>query len=970
MAVTFRAATEDARGTAGLPAPAPPAGTSAGDLLVAVQTCDVNGSLAGMTAPAGWSEVGSSSQAATGFMKVWTKVATSSEPIQYDFVDETDSQGSVVVVAVTGQDTTTPLSVLPQFTPSGTASTSHPAPSAGGVSGGLLLTAHLAASGGTVRSYTAPSGMTVAKTSQLSTSPNILTGVYTEQLTTATATGTRTAVCSASTTYLTMSLVVAPVGASQPPPSGGASFRSASEDSRGTANPPVPAPPAGTQVGDLLLAFHCSDTRGSLAEMAAPTGWSEVASNSARAADVGFIKIWSKNAVAADVSATSFTFVDSTAATADVIIVAVAGAGLTVGVPSWNSGAAATTHPALSVTGVAGGVLLTLHVAGTNGTSRSYTAPSGMTEAEHSQITTGGFILEQVNYLDLAAAGATSNRIATCSAAAPFVTAALVVAPPAAQTVVAAGFASAAAFGDPTVTVAAAPQTVTITAGIPSTQAFGSPVVNVPSPSGSGALYPGTGTFPDTATFPGMGSDQTVVVVRIDSAEDFGVPVVAGGQTVTPAGIGGAETFGVPSLSGQLTVSGPYPGATTFPGGNTYPSQLVTEPLYPDDPLYPEDNLFPGALPPVVSAQTVTPAGIASGEVFGSSAVNVSSGPQTVTVTALDSAAVFGVPSVGEAATDIVIDAAGSGIASAEGFGRPFIFLEVPPPVVTPGFADTYYIDGVDLSNFAWRIETAEGLQITPGVVGDDVVLPGLDGAVEIFGGLGQQRRPDAIGRIVFNLSLIGVDPVTGLIPGGSNTAEQYFTQWDSLVRLFHRRRVTIDHPRPDGSVRRAAGHLLPGESIAPSRTPGSAWFGRFKATFAIPSAHWTDTATVTTGQHSLLSGDDFSLAAFDGATAPCTELTVVFGAGNNPRLSTSWGHIGWNGVISSGRQLGIDTVTGTTNQAGGSAWTPGYDSLTFAPGPRLFEIDPSESLTAILTHTGGGSMTVEVSGKRRYRTS
>ena len=36
----------------------------------------------------------------------------------------------------------------------------------------------------------------------------------------------------------------------------------------------------------------------------------------------------------------------------------------------------------------------------------------------------------------------------------------------------------------------------------------------------------------------------------------------------------------------------------------------------------------------------------------------------------------------------------------------------------------------------------------------------------------------------------------------------------------------------------------------------------------------------------------------------------------------------------------------------------------------RLFEIDPSESLQAILTHTGGGSMTVEVAGKRRYRTS
>jgi hypothetical protein len=48
----------------------------------------------------------------------------------------------------------------------------------------------------------------------------------------------------------------------------------------------------------------------------------------------------------------------------------------------------------------------------------------------------------------------------------------------------------------------------------------------------------------------------------------------------------------------------------------------------------------------------------------------------------------------------------------------------------------------------------------------------------------------------------------------------------------------------------------------------------------------------------------------------------------------------------------------------------PGYDGLTYAPGPRLFEIDPTEPLAATLSHTGGGAMTVEVRGKRRYRTS
>ena len=50
MPVSLRATSEDARSTSGNPAPAPPTGTTSGDLLVAIQTCDLNGTLAAMTA--------------------------------------------------------------------------------------------------------------------------------------------------------------------------------------------------------------------------------------------------------------------------------------------------------------------------------------------------------------------------------------------------------------------------------------------------------------------------------------------------------------------------------------------------------------------------------------------------------------------------------------------------------------------------------------------------------------------------------------------------------------------------------------------------------------------------------------------------------------------------------------------------------------------------------------------------------
>lgn len=723
-------------------------------------------------------------------------------------------------------------------------------------------------------------------------------------------------------------------------------FRAASEDDRGTSGICVPTPPPGTQSADIELAIQASDKRGTLSEMTAPAGWVEIANNSDRSADVGFIKVWRKIAGSSEPS--SYSFPDSTSAHCDVVIVSLYGydptAPLSVN-PTWNNGGAQTTHVAPSVNGLTDDMLITAYIAGTNGTTRSYSGdPAGMTLTKDSTLSSGGYILLAVYYRGLPADGATGTEIATCSASTPFVALSLVVQEPHPKTVSPSAIDTAETFGSPTVTVSAAPQTVS-PAGITSAEALGAPVVTVAA------------------------GDQTVNAVAIDTAETFGSPTVLPDLLITPGGITSLEAFGGPTVTGGADPASSgtlYPGDTSYPGSDTYPGASGVGP-FPDVTLWPGAGIYPGV--PFINAtdQTVYPAGIASAEALGLPVVTVADGDLAANLTGIDSAEAFGVPVVTVAEPSLVVSP--DGIASAEAFGeRAFVFVEVAPPV--PTGADTYFVEGIDLTSQAWRIETAEGLQMTPGVIGEDVVLPGRDGGVEVFGGFGQQRRPDAIGKIVFSLWLKGVDPATGLIPGGSTTAQEYFARWDTLVRIFHRRRVTIDHVRADGPIRRAVAHLVPGESIAPSRVPSSPWFGRLKATFAIPAAHWTDTYTVGTGQQSLTTGSSLDLSAFSGATAPCTELTVVFGAGNNPRLSTSWGHIGWNAVIAGSRQLGIDTATGTTNQAGGTAWTPGYDALTFAPGPLLFEIDPSEPLSAVLTHTGGGTMTVQVTGKRRYRTS
>jgi hypothetical protein len=65
---------------------ATPTGLQAGDLLVGIHFCDENGSLAGLTAPdASWTAQGAGGSSASGFGKVWTKLATASEPASYAF---------------------------------------------------------------------------------------------------------------------------------------------------------------------------------------------------------------------------------------------------------------------------------------------------------------------------------------------------------------------------------------------------------------------------------------------------------------------------------------------------------------------------------------------------------------------------------------------------------------------------------------------------------------------------------------------------------------------------------------------------------------------------------------------------------------------------------------------------------------------------------------------------------------------
>lgn len=281
-----------------------------------------------------------------------------------------------------------------------------------------------------------------------------------------------------------------------------------------------------------------------------------------------------------------------------------------------------------------------------------------------------------------------------------------------------------------------------------------------------------------------------------------------------------------------------------------------------------------------------------------------------------------------------------------------------------------YTINGRALTDFAQAIETAEGLQSSPALVGDDVAVVGLDGELDVYQ-LGQQRRPDGPGRIDFHLSMLGVNPYSGATTD-AGTLQDYLDNVDDMLRLFHARPLTIQATRPDGSVRQAVGHLVPGQSMDFTRAVSSPAFGTYVASVAIPAGRWTDTSSLTVGPLSLSTGASVDLSAFAAATAVCTDLIVTIGACSNPRLELPGGYFAWGGTISSGRELRLRTSVGIIDAGAGTTWEPGYGAeLDFSPGPRLLEIDPAQDLTDnTFTHTGGGTAALTIVGPRHYRTS
>ncbi len=278
-------------------------------------------------------------------------------------------------------------------------------------------------------------------------------------------------------------------------------------------------------------------------------------------------------------------------------------------------------------------------------------------------------------------------------------------------------------------------------------------------------------------------------------------------------------------------------------------------------------------------------------------------------------------------------------------------------------------VNGVDLSSMVRNVESLAGLLRTPEQLGDNLVIPGRHGRLRQAG-----RTFDA-GEIVLPLWVLGADAVTGANLFGDPAVTSYYARVDELVRLLHAPTLTIDHTLPDGSVRRAVAEMAD-EPMDFTRQLGAPLFGRVTVTLTVPGAFWSDVSSVTAGPTALATGASTTLTAFAGATAPTEDLVITFGPGSNPSLSQplTGAFVAYDGVIAAGRKLVIDTetwaVTGTID-AGGT-WAPSITAVRFGPTAKFFYLTPPPAGTGpvlSLTHTGGGTVTVTVSGRRKYLT-
>lgn len=292
----------------------------------------------------------------------------------------------------------------------------------------------------------------------------------------------------------------------------------------------------------------------------------------------------------------------------------------------------------------------------------------------------------------------------------------------------------------------------------------------------------------------------------------------------------------------------------------------------------------------------------------------------------------------------------------------PFYPPAYPTRSVPPAVPEQLLVNGESLNKVWCQVEGLSSLLTGPARRGGNVVVPGRHGVIRT-----PAKHYNPL-ELVIPMHVKGVRPTDGTIP--SDPAAQLYRNVDRLLDLLQGEVIDLLYVRSDGTSRAAVAELIT-EPITVVRERSFPPLARVSVALVVIDAFWTDindAAQIITGP----TGTTVPLTAFAGSTAPIADARITFyGPISNPRLAIGERWVRYNGVIPAGRQLVLECKHWRATSGSGAVWDPDERQVYREPGPAWLEIPPSYApLTAVFTHTGGGSATVEISGNRKFLTA
>lgn len=258
----------------------------------------------------------------------------------------------------------------------------------------------------------------------------------------------------------------------------------------------------------------------------------------------------------------------------------------------------------------------------------------------------------------------------------------------------------------------------------------------------------------------------------------------------------------------------------------------------------------------------------------------------------------------------------------------------------------TIIIDGVRLDTYAFAITSRTGWDSLPGLVGQNLLVPGRDGEV-------WSAKDYAPGLMSLELFVQGTNS-SGAIPGGSTASRTFRNNMDSLLAIFGKRSglITVQKEMEDSTVR------VNYAEITAVMTPDyyeDDTVATLKILLSFPNPIWKATTTTSSTGTGLLT-------AFTGITAPITDAVITVTGGSSPIItdviSGSW--IKLNTSVSGSWVISCSAFTSLNGGSSAIAQT------TFYPGPRFLSITPNSNLIPNVTCSSG---TLNIVAAKAYLT-